>query len=55
MSKRRTVGRLVNGLLIYDKPPALSSNQALQEVKRLFFARKAGHGGSLDPLATGML
>ena len=47
--------RSVNGLLLLDKPIGLSSNAALQKVKRLFAARKAGHTGSLDPLATGML
>jgi tRNA pseudouridine55 synthase len=43
------------GLLLLDKPAGLSSNQALQRVRRLYQADKAGHGGSLDPLATGML
>lgn len=43
------------GLLLLDKPAGLSSNRALQRVKRLFAASKAGHAGSLDPLATGML
>jgi len=47
--------RDVLGLLLLDKPAGLSSNHALQSVKRLFRATKAGHGGSLDPLATGML
>jgi tRNA pseudouridine55 synthase len=47
--------RAVNGLLLLDKQPGLTSNQALQQVKRLFSARKAGHTGSLDPLASGML
>ncbi len=55
MSRKRNKGRQVNGLLAYDKPAGWSSNQALQQVKRLFFANKAGHTGSLDPLATGML
>jgi tRNA pseudouridine55 synthase len=41
--------------LLLDKPPGLSSNRALQRVKRLVGATKAGHAGSLDPLATGML
>ncbi|MGH8222253.1 MAG: tRNA pseudouridine(55) synthase TruB, partial [Woeseiaceae bacterium] len=45
----------VNGLLLLNKPAGLTSNQALQRVKRLFNARKAGHTGSLDPAATGML
>jgi tRNA pseudouridine55 synthase len=43
------------GLLLLDKPSGLSSNRALQRVKRLLAAAKAGHAGSLDPLATGML
>ena len=50
MSKRN-----VNGILLLDKPRGLSSNQALQQVKHLFKAKKAGHTGSLDPLASGML
>ena len=45
----------INGILLLDKPYGLSSNAALQKVKHLFFAKKAGHTGSLDPLATGML
>lgn len=45
----------VNGLLLLDKPIGLSSNAALQKSKRIFNAKKAGHTGSLDPLATGML
>lgn len=52
---RKRRGRPVNGILVLDKPAGVSSNQALQEVKRLFFASKAGHTGSLDPLATGVL
>lgn len=47
--------RRVDGLLLLDKPPGLTSNQALQRVKRLYQARKAGHTGSLDPLASGLL
>ena len=43
------------GLLLLDKPAGISSNRALQDAKRLFNAAKAGHTGSLDPLATGML
>ena len=53
--KRRTNQRVVDGILLLDKPQGLTSNQALQTVRRLFRARKAGHTGSLDPLATGML
>ena len=45
----------MNGILLLDKPLGLSSNRALQTVKRLVGASKAGHVGSLDPLATGML
>jgi tRNA pseudouridine55 synthase len=45
----------VNGILLLDKPSGLSSNAALQRVRRLMGAEKAGHVGSLDPLATGML
>jgi tRNA pseudouridine55 synthase len=45
----------VNGILLLDKPAGITSNRALQLVKRLYGARKAGHTGSLDPLATGML
>lgn len=55
MSRKRNNRRAVNGLLLLDKPSGMSSNEALQQVKRLFNARKAGHTGSLDPLATGML
>lgn len=47
--------RQIDGILLLDKPYGLSSNKALQKVKRLFNAKKAGHTGSLDPLATGML
>jgi len=52
---RRKSGRRINGILLLDKPTAISSNQALQKVRYLFKARKAGHTGTLDPLATGML
>ncbi|MDH5483847.1 MAG: tRNA pseudouridine(55) synthase TruB [Gammaproteobacteria bacterium] len=55
MGRRRNRGRSVHGVLLLDKPLHLSSNHALQQVKRLFDAAKAGHTGSLDPLATGML
>jgi tRNA pseudouridine55 synthase len=51
----RRIRRDIDGILLLDKPIGLSSNQALQRVKWLFQARKAGHTGSLDPLATGML
>ncbi|RLA55980.1 MAG: tRNA pseudouridine(55) synthase TruB, partial [Gammaproteobacteria bacterium] len=52
---RRKRGRPVNGILLLDKPLGVSSNHALQRAKRLFDAAKAGHTGSLDPLATGVL
>ncbi|NQY36462.1 MAG: tRNA pseudouridine(55) synthase TruB [Alteromonadaceae bacterium] len=54
MAKRRK-GRAINGILLLDKPYEMSSNHALQAVKRIYFAQKAGHTGALDPLATGML
>ncbi len=52
---RRKKGRPISGVLLLDKPQGLTSNAALQRVKKLFFAQKAGHTGALDPLATGML
>ena len=55
MGRRKNKGRNVSGVLLLDKPLGGSSNHALQKVKRLFGAAKAGHTGSLDPLATGML
>jgi len=54
MSRRRQ-GRDVHGVLLLDKPAGMSSNQAVQRVRRLLQARKAGHTGTLDPFATGML
>ena len=54
-AKRRSRGDPINGMLLLDKPAGLSSNQALQQAKRLLNAQKAGHTGSLDPLATGLL
>ena len=54
MSKRKS-GLNVHGILLLDKRLGVSSNKALQEVRRLFNANKAGHTGSLDPLATGLL
>lgn len=47
--------RALHGVLLLDKPLGLSSNDALQKVKRIFRAEKAGHTGTLDPLATGLL
>lgn len=46
---------MTDGALLLDKPLGLSSNAALQEAKRLLGAKKAGHGGTLDPLASGLL
>ena len=51
----RGKGRNVNGIILLDKAKGESSNYALQRIKRLFNAKKAGHTGSLDPLATGVL
>ena len=53
--QRRRKVRNINGIVVLDKANGLSSNAALQEVKRLYEANKAGHAGSLDPLATGVL
>ncbi|HEX7385712.1 MAG TPA: tRNA pseudouridine(55) synthase TruB [Castellaniella sp.] len=53
MASRR--GRLLDGVLLLDKPEGLSSNHALQRAKRTVDARKAGHTGTLDPFATGLL
>ncbi len=53
--RRRAKGRKVNGILLCDKPLGVSSNAALQSAKNLYGAQKAGHTGSLDPLASGML
>lgn len=47
--------RDLHGIVLLDKPPGLSSNQALQAVRKLFRAAKGGHAGALDPLATGLL
>lgn len=52
---RRRRGLPVNGVLLLDKPKGMSSNHALQRVRRLYQAQKAGHTGTLDPMATGML
>jgi len=54
MSRRRK-GRDIHGVILLDKPAGYSSSQAVQKVRWLFQARKAGHTGSLDPFATGML
>ena len=55
MARRRNRGRSINGIFLLNKPLDRSSNQALQRVKNLFDANKAGHTGALDPLATGVL
>lgn len=55
MGRRRRSGRNVQGILLLDKPMGITSNDALQKVKRLYRAQKAGHTGSLDPLADGLL
>lgn len=52
---RHRKGRVVNGVLLLNKPKGISSNGALQSVKRLYLAQKAGHTGNLDPMATGVL
>ena len=52
---KRNARRAVSGIVLLDKPADFTSNQALQHVRRLYRAEKAGHTGSLDPLATGML
>ena len=55
MSKRNQKGRDINGVVLLDKASGGTSNHALQQVKRLFGANKAGHTGSLDPIASGLL
>ncbi len=54
-ARSQRVRRPLHGVLLLDKPPALSSNQALQKVRWLLHAEKGGHTGTLDPLATGVL
>lgn len=54
-TRPRVPRRAVHGVLLLDKPLGLSSNDALQKAKRLYRAEKAGHTGTLDPLATGLL
>ncbi|HEY7987124.1 MAG TPA: tRNA pseudouridine(55) synthase TruB [Methylophilaceae bacterium] len=51
----KRIKREINGVLLLDKPPGYSSNQALQIAKRIYSAAKAGHTGNLDPFATGLL
>lgn len=55
MGRRSRPGRNVTGILLLDKPAGITSNDALQRVKHFYRAAKAGHTGSLDPLATGLL
>jgi tRNA pseudouridine55 synthase len=55
MLKPRPVKKNINGILLLDKSAGITSNGALQQVKRLYSAKRAGHTGSLDPIATGML
>src|SRR5690606_1437197 len=52
---RRKSGRNVSGVILLNKPRDITSNAALQQVRRFFNANKAGHTGALDPLATGLL
>jgi tRNA pseudouridine55 synthase len=55
MPRRKPRGRPLDGWLIIDKPPGLTSTDVVNRVRRTFDAQKAGHGGTLDPLATGVL
>lgn len=55
MVPKKNKGRRINGILLLDKPVGMTSNAALQQVKRYFQASKIGHTGSLDPLASGLL
>jgi tRNA pseudouridine55 synthase len=55
MPRRKPRGRPLDGWLIIDKPPGLTSTDVVNRVRRVFDAQKAGHGGTLDPLATGVL
>ncbi len=55
MGRKRKGGRPVHGWLLLDKPVGMTSTRAVSVVRRLFDARKAGHGGTLDPLASGLL
>lgn len=54
-SSKKPKNRKISGVLLLDKPQGISSNTALQKVRRLYHAEKAGHTGVLDPLATGLL
>jgi tRNA pseudouridine55 synthase len=55
MARRKPSGRPINGWLVIDKPPGMTSTHVVNVVKRLTNAQKVGHGGTLDPLATGVL
>jgi tRNA pseudouridine 55 synthase len=55
ISPERAIRRALDGVVLLDKPLGMSSNQALQRVRHLYHASKAGHTGTLDPLATGLL
>jgi len=55
LARRRAKGRPVSGVLLLNKDTGMTSNDALQQAKRLFYVAKAGHTGALDPLATGVL
>jgi len=55
LGRKRRFGRSLDGVLLIDKEPGMTSNDVVQKAKRLFFASKAGHTGALDPLATGVL
>ena len=54
-NKPKPIKRKINGVLLFNKPYGITSNRALQIIKRLFFAAKSGHTGTLDPMATGLL
>lgn len=54
-NSRKIHKRAIDGVLLLDKPSGMTSNDAVQRIKKLFHAKKAGHTGSLDPLANGML
>jgi tRNA pseudouridine55 synthase len=53
--RKKSFGDPVDGILLLDKPAGITSNEALQRARKLLGARKAGHTGSLDPIATGLL
>ena len=52
---RKRKGVPIHGWLVIDKPPGMTSTQVMARVRRLLNAEKAGHGGTLDPIATGVL